>query len=104
MITLYEAIQPSQLIQQANGQVTVSILDPAGIMTVPPGQPAPPARPAVVGDVYSIQPGGAVQGRVAGSNGVYELAKVVGAAIVWAPQGASGPAYEAPYVSAVPNV
>lgn len=104
MISLYEAIQPSQVVPQANGQVTVTILDPTGIQTTPPGQPPPPPRPAIVGDVYSIQPGGVVQGRQAGSNGPYELAKVVGSAIVWAPQGASGAAYEAPYVSAVPNV
>lgn len=104
MIEVFEAIQPSQLVTQSNGQVTVTILDPTDILTTPPGEPAPPPRPAIVGDVYSIQPGGLVQGRYAGSNGPYELAKVIGTAVVWAPQGASGPAYEAPYVSAVPNV
>lgn len=100
MLALYEAVQPSQVVLQSNGLVTVSIIDPSGLTTTLPNGST---RVAVVGDVYSIQPGGSPQGRVAGTNGPYELAKVMGGAIVWAPLGASGAAYEAPYVSSVPN-
>jgi hypothetical protein len=103
MITLYEAIQPSQLIPQVNGQVTVSIVNPSGITTTMPDGSKPPTRPAIVGDVYSIQPNGTVEGRVVGTNGTFELAKQIGAAVVWAPLGTSGAAYEAPYVSGIPN-
>lgn len=103
MIALYEAIQPAQIIQQNGGQVTVSILNPQGIVTTLPDGSHPPTRAAIVGDVYSIQPDMSVQGRIVGTNGPYELAKVIGPALVWAPLGAAGSAYEAPYVSGIPN-
>ncbi len=102
MIEPIEAVNPSQLVPQANGHVTVTIRNPTGIKR---GD----GTPAKVGDVYSCNPvalpayGFSWQARPKGANGVYELAVVVGAAVVFAPLGKNGVAVMLPFAASVPN-
>lgn len=98
MISSVEAIHVRQLNDQGDGTVTVSIINPAGIMCQNPD------RPAIVGDVYSIAPNGVIVARPAGTSGAWERAKVVGSAVVFAPSGASGIAVKFPYAADIPNV
>jgi len=105
MIPFTAAIHSKQCNQQGDGSVTVTILNPAGITTVDGNA----SRPAIVGDVYSIQPAGTtgepvVQGRPAGANGAYEKAMLNGTFLTWAPQGASGYCVIAPLAQSIPNV
>ena len=97
MIQLIEAIHAKQLNPQGDGTVTVSIVNPAGIMCQNPD------RPAIMWDVYSIVPDGGVYARPAGTNGPWERAKVVGSSLVFAPYGADGPAFLMPYAAEIPN-
>lgn len=97
MIEILPAIHSKQLTAQPDGSVTVSILDPTGILC------RNPDRPAIVGDVYSMQPDGSMQARPAGTAGPWELARVNGNALAFAPQGKDGPAYIMPFMLSIPN-
>lgn len=84
---------------------TATILDPTGITTTLPsvGTAPPQTRPAIVGDVYSVQPNGDVQGRIVGSNGAYETFAIVGASCIWAATGPTGMAFICPFAADIPN-
>lgn len=92
------AIHSKQVNKQDDGTVTVSVVNPAGIMCQAPD------RPAIVGDVLSVEPDGNVVARPAGTNGPWERAKIVGASLVFAPNGARGIALMLPYAAEIPNV
>ena len=79
-----EAIHSHQLNPQSKGQVTVNY--PAGTATV-----------------LSVQPDGSVQTRPSGANGPYELARVQGSSLVYAPGGVNGKAYLIPFAASIPN-
>lgn len=98
MLPTVEAIQKSQLVDQGGGWFTASILDPTGITTriSTPGQPDT-LRPAVKGDVLSLQPGGSWEGRVPGTNGAYERLFLVDGCAVYTPEGSDGPARKVAY-------
>jgi len=98
MISSVEAIHSKQINSQGDGTVTVSIVNPTGIMCQNPD------RPAIVGDVYSVAPNGSIVARPAGTNGAWERAVIVGSAVVFAPSGASGIAVKFPYAADIPNV
>lgn len=98
MISSVEAIHVRQLNDQGDGTVTVSIVNPTGILCQNPD------RPAIVGDVYSVTPDGSIVARPRGTAGAWELAKVVGSTVVFAPSGAAGIAVKFPYTADIPNV
>ncbi len=91
------AIHVKQLNAQGDGTVTVTILDPHGIVC------RNPDRPAIVGDVYSIQPNGEIQARPAGTTGAWERARVNGSKLAFAPSGGAGTAYILPFTASIPN-
>lgn len=97
MISTVTAIHAKQTIPQGDGTVTVTILAPAGILCQNPD------RPAIVGDVYSVDPNGTIYARPAGTTGPWERAKVVGSSVVFAPQGGRGIAVLIPYAAEIPN-
>lgn len=102
MFSMTEAIGPSRIIPQAGNLITVKLFAGDGITTYPPsGNP----RPCIDGDVLSIQPDGTPQGRVAGSNGPYEVALNDGSRAVWAPPPPDGPVrvWIAPLAPVVPT-
>lgn len=97
MYPIVAAIHARQLNAQPDGTVTVSIVHPAGIRCQNPD------RAAIVGDVLSVTPDGQIAARPAGTAAAWEKATVVGAALVFAPSGATGPAYRIPYAAEIPN-
>jgi hypothetical protein len=97
MITTVQAIHRHQLNVQPDGTVTASVLVPDGLLCYNPD------RPAVVGDVYSITPEGAIVARPSGTAQAWERARIVGSALVYAPLGRGGPAYLLPLAAEIPN-
>jgi len=99
-----EAIHAQQLHDQGDGTVTATVVNPAGLVCWNPGNdPKVPDRPAIVGDVYSVNGAGQLGARPAGTNGAWEKARIVGASLVFAPAGPAGVAVILPYVGAIPN-
>ena len=84
MLTSVEAIHVHQLNPQLDGTFTVTF--PVGSNTV-----------------LSIQENGTIETRPQGANGPFEVAQIVGTALVFAPLGKRGPAYLVPYASEIPN-
>lgn len=92
------AVHAKQLNPQPDGTVTVSIVYPTDL------QCQNPDRPAQIGDVLSVTPDGDLVARPAGTAAAWEKAKIVGASLVYAPQGAAGIAVILPYAAEIPNV
>lgn len=98
MLEAVETIHAGQINPQGDGTVTVTIINPGNI------QCQNPNRPAIAGDVLSVDTAGTIIARPAGENGAWERAKIVGSALVYAPLGAKGIAVKIPYTTSIPNV
>ncbi len=94
MISIY-IITPDRINTLPNG-VTVNLYAEDKLITTLPDQHT--TRPCIDGDVLSIQADGSFQGRVAGSNGPYEVARISASrGLVYTPDGKRS--YLVPYVA-----
>lgn len=91
------------IIQLEDGTVAVICGAQPDIMTYGDGIP-PEGRPSQAGDMLSVQPWGALQGRPSGTFGAFEIAQPVQGGLLYCPKPDEGKAFFFAFAPLVPNV